>query len=188
MPDSHLFLRGLGLCLGLLWSYFASVHSFLMSALLLSWRWPPSKVCWLQTVFIVVAERSASLDSLASVRATCLEEWNGSESGAGEGWAVGSRVGQRLVLWVWELQFLVCMVLCLVWSKHWATPTSTVLPGGTVPGISHWLGVCVYVTGLVYRDQMLLLLVALLWVSLVLSSSQGTPSGHGLSHWTVFVL
>lgn len=65
-------------------------------------------------MFIVVVERFASLDSLESVHATCLEEeWNGSESGAGEGWTVGSRVGQRLVLWVWELQFLVCMVHCL---------------------------------------------------------------------------
>lgn len=66
-------------------------------------------------MFIVVVERFTSLDSLASVRATCLEKvWHGRECGAGEGWAVGSRVGQRLVLWVWELQFLVCMVHCLV--------------------------------------------------------------------------
>lgn len=68
-----------------------------MSALLLSWCWPSSEICWLLTVFIVVVERFASLESLASVRATCLEKaWHGHECGAGEGWAVGSRVGQRL--------------------------------------------------------------------------------------------
>lgn len=48
-------------------------------------------------MFIVVVERFASLDSLTSVQATCLEkEWDGSESGEGERWAVGNRVGQRL--------------------------------------------------------------------------------------------
>lgn len=66
-------------------------------------------------MLIVVVERSATLGSLVSLCATCLgQEWDGSASGEGEGWAVGNRVRQRLVLWVWALQFLVCMGHCLV--------------------------------------------------------------------------
>lgn len=158
-----------------------------MSAPLLSWCWPSSKVCWLLSVFTVV-ERFASLDSLASVRATCLEEWLGRECGAGEGWAVGSRVGQRLALWVWELQFLVCMVHCLVWSKHGAKPTSSLLLGGNVPGVSKWLDVCVYVTGL-FTENKCDSSWWFSWISLVRSSSQGTPSsGHGALPGIFFLL